>query len=338
MNDDYLWDKSGEPDPDVQRLEGLLGRFRLDSAPRPLAVTRIAPRRPRAAWAVALAASIVIAVVAVRAPLGGPALRILADGPVRVGEDRVEGSGSLPVGRWLETGGSRAEVTLAAEIGTVNVKPSSRVKVVEASRTRQRLHLERGSIEAFVLAPPRLFIVDTPAARAVDLGCAYELHVDEDGSGWLRVDSGWVALESGGHDAIVPAGAVCEMRPGVGPGTPRFADAPPALHEALDRLDFGGALAGDLDVILANARPRDTLTLWHLLHRVTDSELERVYGRLAQLSPPPVGVARADVLAGNDQSLAQWRASLEPTWSVDPDLGKKTGKKTTVEEPPLLTR
>ena len=28
MNDDYLWDGSGTPDPDVQRLERLLGRLR----------------------------------------------------------------------------------------------------------------------------------------------------------------------------------------------------------------------------------------------------------------------------------------------------------------------
>jgi hypothetical protein len=27
-NDDYLWDGSGKPDPEVERLERLLGRFR----------------------------------------------------------------------------------------------------------------------------------------------------------------------------------------------------------------------------------------------------------------------------------------------------------------------
>jgi len=28
---DYLWDCSGEPDPEIQRLESLLGKFRHDS-------------------------------------------------------------------------------------------------------------------------------------------------------------------------------------------------------------------------------------------------------------------------------------------------------------------
>jgi hypothetical protein len=34
MKDDYLWDGTGEPDPDIQRLEETLGRFRYQ--PRPL--------------------------------------------------------------------------------------------------------------------------------------------------------------------------------------------------------------------------------------------------------------------------------------------------------------
>ena len=28
MKDDYLWDGSGEPDPEVKRLETVLGRYR----------------------------------------------------------------------------------------------------------------------------------------------------------------------------------------------------------------------------------------------------------------------------------------------------------------------
>ena len=27
MNEDYLWDGSGEPDPEIQKLENTLGRF-----------------------------------------------------------------------------------------------------------------------------------------------------------------------------------------------------------------------------------------------------------------------------------------------------------------------
>ena len=34
MSDEYLWDRSGPPDPDVERLERMLGRLR-SKAPAP---------------------------------------------------------------------------------------------------------------------------------------------------------------------------------------------------------------------------------------------------------------------------------------------------------------
>src|SRR5918993_4851062 len=36
MKDDYLWDRSGEPDPEVQQLEEILGELRYQ--PRPLEI------------------------------------------------------------------------------------------------------------------------------------------------------------------------------------------------------------------------------------------------------------------------------------------------------------
>lgn len=38
MNDDYLWDKSGEPDPQIQQLEEILGTLRYQ--PKPLNLPR----------------------------------------------------------------------------------------------------------------------------------------------------------------------------------------------------------------------------------------------------------------------------------------------------------
>ena len=43
MNDDYLWDKSGEPDPEIERLEETLGRLRFKRASEPLPL----PATPR---------------------------------------------------------------------------------------------------------------------------------------------------------------------------------------------------------------------------------------------------------------------------------------------------
>src|SRR5438552_586417 len=45
MNDDYLWDRSGTPDPDVERLEQMLGRLR-GTAPAPTLRDRFPHRTP----------------------------------------------------------------------------------------------------------------------------------------------------------------------------------------------------------------------------------------------------------------------------------------------------
>ena len=39
--------------------------------------------------------------------------------------------------------------------------------------------LDQGTIHARIWAPPKFFYVNTQAAVAVDLGCAYTLHVDD---------------------------------------------------------------------------------------------------------------------------------------------------------------
>ena len=64
---------------------------------------------------------------------------------------------------------------------------------------------------------PRLFLVDTPATRAIDLGCSYTLTVDVTGDSQLHVTTGKVALvRKDGGEEVVPAGAVCASRRGSG--------------------------------------------------------------------------------------------------------------------------
>jgi hypothetical protein len=58
MNEDYLWDKSGAPEPEIQQLENILGTLRYQ--PQPL---RLAPRRNYLAL-LAIAATVVIALLA----------------------------------------------------------------------------------------------------------------------------------------------------------------------------------------------------------------------------------------------------------------------------------
>ena len=83
------------------------------------------------------------------------------------------------------------------------------------------------------LAPPWIFQVDTPGAVAVDLGCSYTLSVDARGLAELHVTSGWVQLERGSRQSLVPAGAMAVIRPEAGPGAPYYEDSAPKFIEAL---------------------------------------------------------------------------------------------------------
>jgi hypothetical protein len=188
----------------------------------------------------------------------------------------------------------------------VEVAPNTRLRVVTARPGEHRLALARGEIRAKILAAPRLFFVDTASGTAVDLGCEYTLNTNEDGLGLLRVTKGWVSFEWKGLESLVPAGASCLTHPHAGPGIPYFDDAPESMKQALEGLA--------LDIILADARARDTLTLWHLLSRVEAEDRARIYDRMASLTPVPAGVSREQALKLDPETLRRWKEELAWTW------------------------
>ena len=314
---DYLWDRSGEPDPEVVRLESLLAPLRHRGSAPALPPRRPEPVRRVMRWIVpALSAAAALLLVAAGAwfvfgmARSGWSVQSLAGAPVvdgvaaarRPGDGVAAGkTARLGVGEWLVTdGASRARIAVG-QIGRVDVEPNTRMQLVEARGREHRMSLTRGTIHARIWAPPRFFYVNTPSAVAIDLGCEYTLQVDDAGAGLIRVTSGWVEFESDGRQSFVPEGAMCATRPGVGPGTPRYEDAPSGYGEALTILDFerpdDPRRAAALDLVLSTARRRDALTLWHLLSRGTPAERRRVYDRLATLAPPPPGVTREAVSA-----------------------------------------
>jgi FecR protein/Putative zinc-finger len=239
------------------------------------------------------------------------------DGTPKIGSEGIANNGQLAVGEWLETdGNARAQIAVGS-IGNVDIDENTRVRLLETQPTEHRLELARGKMSARIWAPPRLFFVNTPSAVAADLGCAYTLEVDDHGGSLLRVTSGWVALQLQDRESMVPAGAACETRVGIGPGTPYFEDSPKMFRDALKKVDFddgNGGRSAALTAMLNHARPVDTLTLWHLLTRVDGEDRVRVYQKMAALTPPPEGVTREGVLRLDQTMLEIWKDSLELVW------------------------
>jgi predicted anti-sigma-YlaC factor YlaD len=270
-------------------------------------------------WRLAFAGTAVLAllcvvysIVAHQAGMRWDVVRI--DGSPTVDAKPLHGAGKIGAGQWIETNAGSSATVKVGEIGSVEVAPNTRLRVVAARPGEHRLALARGEIHAKITAPPRLFFVDTVSGTAVDLGCEYTLHTDEAGSGLLQVTKGWVSFQWRGLESLVPAGASCRTRPLVGPGIPYFDDASQSMRQALESFGFEKAGSAALNVILAEARVRDTLTLWHLLSRVEVEDRARVYDRIASLTPVPAGVSRDQALKLDPETLKRWKEELAWTW------------------------
>jgi len=316
---DYLFDKTGD-DPAVAKLEALLGAYAhrqplRDPPDRPGVFAR--PRR-LAAIAAATAVLAIGVFVLLRdrsAPAcqGGAGFAFdVEGGPARCGGGTAS-RGTLPVGAWLETSDRAIADVTVADIGKLTVFGDSRVRLVGTGAAGHHMELARGKLAARVVAPPRLFIVDTPVATAVDLGCAYELEVDPAGRTHLRVTSGAVSLEGHGLFAYAPMNTEVVAAPGRGPGTPVVTKAPDALRAAVARFDAGDASA--LRAILDAAELGDTITLWNLLSRTPPGERPPLVARLERLGGRPDSVSTDDVIAGDREAIERWREALAERWS-----------------------
>ena len=235
-------------------------------------------------------------------------------GNVRVDGDNIINIGSLTVGETIETGSSSKARITVAKIGEVVMDPNTRVRLLRARVTEHRLALDHGRIHAKISAPPRLFFVNTPSAEAIDLGCEYTLEVDEAGRGLLHVTLGEVALVRGGREVWVPRYAMCETWPGVGPGTPFFEDASETFVRLLERFDFENGGDDVFKALLAEARDRDTFTLWHLLSRVEGEQRVQVLDRMIELVGLPDGITREGTLRLDQDTLDAWKDEMDTVW------------------------
>jgi FecR-like protein len=328
MND-YLWDPTDPPDPEVRRLEDMLGRLRSTTPPPPIvqqkpdtaAISYVGVRFVAPTLAAAAAIAMMVASTWPAAPVATDSWPVTAtSGTPRVDARGIASHTRLGVGQTLTTDAASTARIEVSTIGEVTVAENTRVRLVETRTARHLLALDRGTLHAFIAAPPGQFVVDTPSARATDLGCVYTLRVDEDGTGLLSVGAGWVAFEDKGRESFVPAGASSRTDRTSGPGTPSYDDAEAAFHEALEIVDTerdAMRRREALGIVLARARGRDAMTLWHLIPRVSDADRGAVVDALAVRVPMPRDVTREAVIGLDRAALDGWWNALgllDTTW------------------------
>jgi hypothetical protein len=308
--DAYLWDPSAAPAADVQNLERMLEPVRFDPAETPLLwVSGKVAGHGHRRWVYGLAAAAALVLVA-----GGMAAAWRWSWPAGRAWT-IESAGAtvpdrLTVGSALTLSSSERARVSVARIGTMQVEGDARVTLQSTQGTRHRLSLERGTVRVRVWAPPRSVVFRTPAGEVIDIGCEFELTAEATRS-VVRVRSGWVQLENGIEETLVPAGAMSEMRAGRAPGVPVFEDAVPGFLAAVRTLedDQSADRAPALSTIVSLARPRDVLTLLLLVERRVQGS-SQIAARAAELWPPPDDVTVNGVIRGDRDGLWRWRDTL----------------------------
>jgi ferric-dicitrate binding protein FerR (iron transport regulator) len=292
MNDDYLWDRSGEPDAEVQKLEALLGRYRSVSAMPDF--NRVTVIRRRRVWPFAVAATLILCAILGAFRFYTPANRWRA----------IDASGNADVPHSLLVAGDvvrteRGSVRLRSpSVGTIDLGANTTVRLIENRRKRHRLALASGTIHAKTTSQPGVFVIDTPKARAIDLGCEYTLTIAPNGGGELHVIAGWVDLTHGYEQSLVPQGASAFIENDGSLTVPVFDDAAPAFQTAVRK--------HDISTVVALARVRDAFTLLNLFRLSTPDERMLLYDRAKQLVPPPPSITRESVRYWTPESTELW--------------------------------
>ena len=303
---DYLWDPASPEDPDVRALEQQLRPLRFEPSSRPLKLSPRSPRRPviGIAWKFAAAAAIVIAT-----GVGFSQWRFTwpSGRPWSVSGQSSPASSQLTVGGTLEVPSSGQAVVDVARIGTMRVDGGSRVTLRSTQGTRHRLRMETGQVRVRVWAPPGSVSFQTPTGEVIDMGCEFDLQVEADVSR-LHVRSGWVQMDNGLGESLIPAGASGEMRRDLLPGVPVFDSAGPSFLATVRQFERTGD-EGRLRTILETSRAEDVLTLLMLIARRV-SGADQLAVRAAELSPPPGDVTVGQVVRGDRDALWLWRDAL----------------------------
>ncbi|MHC4838835.1 MAG: FecR family protein [Planctomycetota bacterium] len=211
MNDRYLHEPEDSgpaaADPLLQALERDLGSLRRDAPlpELPLAAPReVAPvHRFRRLLALGAAAAVLVAgllvVVQELTERQGSVFRLDSTAGLVVSSDMPETDAPLRFGQRLTAAPDATVTVQVGELGRVELRDRG-VLTVRAPREehgdgRYRLELAHGTLEAWIDAPARAFLVETPWFEVWDLGCHYYLEVNEEGSGTLVVLTGAVRFQ-----------------------------------------------------------------------------------------------------------------------------------------------
>jgi hypothetical protein len=222
---------------------------------------------------------------------------------------------ALAPGESIRTAPHESLHIAVARIGEITLAPESTLRLLETGEQRHRVDLQSGHLRARIWAPPGYFGVSDALSETIDLGCEFDLWKRGDGSGRVRVSSGWIVHTTATQEILVPAGheLTFDARHA---SPPRRVDASATFSRALDRLDALlerdddvsiDALAVAADALAEQASDRDAFTLLALLSEHPSLATGSLYRRLGDAFGVPHDPAHRAAWARGDQAaIASW--------------------------------
>ena len=263
MPEEYLWDRSGEASAEEKALEAQLGKYRHLGKP-------LQHQKP-VWWSYAAAAAIVLASLL--------AWRVWPE----AASDWTMNGKTVAMNRVIRLS-EKSEVEVG-RIGRVRFEAGSRFRILQSSPKSEVMELLEGKFDAFIIADPYVFQVQTPPARLDDLGCAYEVSVDGSGNGRVAVTSGWVRVNAQKQESLVRQGYEVDLIKGQAPSIPRRTVA---------------------------TSTNDPLQLLHRLWRESNPQKRaEAFDQLTSLYPPPAGVTRERALQGDPKLVNDYWPALD---------------------------
>ena len=342
-DDDFLWDGTGTPDADMAAMQKNLAplahhapldemRLARERRDQPISAqdARNAPSRTGRQSPVLLAAGICSAGLCVAALLllmkGGkknPCTEAASGFAFESSSDVSCGShasmqGHMPIGETITVGRTSMELTIA-NIGKARIAPGSEITLVTTSIREHRLALRHGRMHAMVVAPPRLFVVETAAATAIDLGCEYDVAINRAGVGELTVMSGNVELTSKFGAVVVPAGYTAQLAPNLSTGVPLITAGNGYLVAIASDIAAGRPIA---PARWSTPTADDAISLAYLLPRLDAVARNIVVDQLSTLVPL-ADINAAAAKAGDLGEIQRWCNALVQTRSAP---ASKSGK------------
>lgn len=285
---DYLFDKQGVPDAEVEALERLFAPLAHDGRPLPDFALRAADARPRPVlrFAPFVAAALLLAALLfalLRGTETEPEVVLARGEPVRV-----------------VVAADAPRRVVAPGLAEFELPTGGELRIDAFDDAALRVHLVRGEVLARIASPFRKgepsvqLATDLVAVEASWIEpCDLRLALLADGRGSLHVDAGEVLAVRGSRRLVVPAGASLTMdRTGL--GWPLFDDCSDELRKAAELAAVYESKVGPevhgkaaYGLVATASTPRDTLVLWNLLQLGEPASQAGVEMRLLELAGAP---------------------------------------------------